>query len=100
MAIRVARGYRTISHESALTLAGTVQIDFLAEGDAFVYERLQNLRRENGAVSLKKYEDLRRQARLAARAKWKAELVDRGGRTASSRGGLAQPRRMAGPRLR
>ncbi|KOC70156.1 hypothetical protein WH47_08633 [Habropoda laboriosa] len=49
MAIRVVRGYRTISREAALTLAGLVPFEYLVEGNAQVYGRVRELRR-GGAV--------------------------------------------------
>ncbi|XP_053976457.1 uncharacterized protein LOC128875122 [Hylaeus volcanicus] len=64
MAIRVARGYRTISHEAAAVLAGVVPFDLQAETDADIYRPLQILRRSGAAPPDGAVEEWRRRARL------------------------------------
>ncbi|KMQ89134.1 reverse transcriptase [Lasius niger] len=63
MIIRVARGYRTISHEAANILAGTPPMDFLAGMHITVYDRRKALRRDGVSLSGRTVEVQRRQAR-------------------------------------
>ena len=66
VAIRVARGYRTISYEAAGILVGELPIELLAEAHAWLYRRRQAIRREGGAPGPRRMEALRLQARLLA----------------------------------
>ena len=51
LAIRVVRGYRTISHDTALALAGMVPFGILAAADIEAYKQIQALRRSVGSVT-------------------------------------------------
>ena len=51
LAIRVVRGYRTISHDTALALAGMVPFGILGPADAEAYKQIQALQRSVGSVT-------------------------------------------------
>ena len=78
VAIRIARGYRTISYEAAGILAGELPIELLAEAHAWVYEQRHNIRREEGAFpEPRRVEALRLQARRRALLEWRNRLAAR-----------------------
>lgn len=64
MAIRVARGYRTISYAVAMVLAGLIPMDLLAAAHTAAYDRRCEIRRRlKVALPGRAVELLRRQAR-------------------------------------
>lgn len=71
IAIRVARGYRTISFDAATVLARQPPFDILAEMDAKVYH---TLRQRNGAVADQELATLRERAHKEAIMKWYGRL--------------------------
>lgn len=50
MAIWIVRGYRTISYEATLTLAGRVLFHMLAEIDSEVHHQMRELQRSGTEV--------------------------------------------------
>ena len=74
MVIRLSRGYRTISTEVAITLAGLIPFDLLAVGRAEAYwgSRDGDDERSQGSPA---EELLRAQAQARAKEKWKQELL-------------------------
>ena len=76
LAIRLSRGYRTISTEVALTLAGLIPFDLLAEEMAEVYwgSRLSDNGQSPGSPA-ENPELLRARALSRARERWKQELL-------------------------
>ncbi|KMQ93242.1 reverse transcriptase, partial [Lasius niger] len=76
MAIRVAREYRTISHEAANVLAGTPPMDLLAEMHMTIYDRRKALRRDGVTLSKWAVERQRRQARQSIVREWRGRLDD------------------------
>ena len=78
VAIRIARGYRTISYETAGILAGELPIELLAEAHAWVYKRRHDIRREEGALpEPRRVEALKLQARRRALLEWRDRLAAR-----------------------
>ncbi|XP_068618945.1 uncharacterized protein [Battus philenor] len=75
MAIRIVRGYRTISFEAATVLARFPPLDILAE-DARVYDQVRTLRRDGGGEPDRVLEAVRRQERHGALASWRAKLSE------------------------
>ncbi|KOC66782.1 hypothetical protein WH47_01225 [Habropoda laboriosa] len=82
MAIRIARGYRTISYEAVMTLASLTLFELLAERDTQVYGRLRELRRGGAIPSASEVEVMRRQSQQGVLAKWKEHLEGKGGQRA------------------
>ncbi|XP_023289848.1 uncharacterized protein LOC111674313 [Orussus abietinus] len=83
LAIRVVRGYRTISHEAASALAGVLPFDLQAETDATVYRCVRELRREGrGPLGLAVEAAVNLQARRLARDKWRDRLAGSAGHRA------------------
>ncbi|XP_053990545.1 uncharacterized protein LOC128882803 [Hylaeus volcanicus] len=78
MAIRIARGYHTISHEAAAVLARVVPFDFQAEAQSDVYRRLEDLRRNGDDSPGEAVEVLRRRSERAARENWRRQLLESG----------------------
>lgn len=74
MAIRVTRGYRTISGEAAGLLAGIPPLDLLAEERATVYSRRLVLRRRGRELTVGTITALKRQVRRSTREKWRQRL--------------------------
>ncbi|XP_076764967.1 uncharacterized protein LOC143431873 [Xylocopa sonorina] len=68
IAIRVIRGYKTISYDAAIALAGMAPIELLAEEDSYVYDNLRGVRRGPNT------RDLRADARKITMTKWKTVL--------------------------
>ncbi|XP_046976333.1 uncharacterized protein LOC124542425 [Vanessa cardui] len=85
VAIRLVRGYRTISFEAATLLACFPPLDILAERDARVYNQTRALRQSGGSASYPAsvLEALRRQEQRRAHTTWYARL--RGDRYAHKR---------------
>ncbi|XP_017890633.1 uncharacterized protein LOC108631306 [Ceratina calcarata] len=69
LAIRVVRGYRTISFEAATLLSRLPPFELLAEADAEAYFSVRRAR-QGGGVSAGVTVEARRQARLRALDKW------------------------------
>lgn len=67
LAIRVARAYRTISHEAALVLSGILPWDLVAGGHALMYRRRVNLCHCGVVLTGQVIEVLRRQIRETVR---------------------------------
>lgn len=74
IAIRVARGYRTISYEAAALLARFPPLDILAEMDAQVYNAL----RAEGSVSEDEIKAFREDAHRQAIIRWRERLGEPG----------------------
>ncbi|XP_046976655.1 uncharacterized protein LOC124542814 [Vanessa cardui] len=85
VAIRMVRGYRTISFEAATLLACFPPLDILAERDSRVYDQTRALRQSGGSASYPAsvLEALRRQEQRRAHTTWYARL--RGDRYAHKR---------------
>ncbi|CAK1598874.1 unnamed protein product [Parnassius mnemosyne] len=77
MAIRIVRGYRTISFEAATILARFPPLDILAEMDARVYDRIRALRQSGGSEPEEALESVKRQERQNALATWRTRLEER-----------------------
>lgn len=74
MAIRIARGYRTISFEAATLLARFPPLDILADMDARVYNRIRVIRQSGNSVPGIAVVRLRRQERRHALEQWRERL--------------------------
>ncbi|XP_076393337.1 uncharacterized protein LOC143265395 [Megachile rotundata] len=75
MAIRVIRGYRTITYAAAMALAGLIPFEMLAAVDALVYTPFRAVRQLNGAPpEPRAVEAFKRQARQLAENRWRREL--------------------------
>ena len=74
MAIRIIRGYRTISYDAALTLAGTIPYDMVANADAETYYLARHLRMSGHETSKALIKQLRDLALKRASHSRKAEL--------------------------
>lgn len=70
LAIRVIRGYRTVSEEAAITLAGMTPWDHLAKAYARAYREI----REKGDLEKLEEERIKQRALLQARNEWRSEL--------------------------
>jgi len=75
LAIRITRGYRTISCEAALAVSGSIPWDLLAEMYASVYEWHTTLRQWGVVPTPRAVEVVRHQARQLAISKWKERLA-------------------------
>lgn len=81
LAIRMIRGYRTISFRAALTLAGMTPLDLLAKAEADVYQLVEALRNEGRTLPDSEIRELRVQAQGQARRSWKTALHASGAAT-------------------
>ena len=72
MAIRVARGYRTVFYEAATVLERFPPMDILAEMDARIHERF----RRNGETAPLVANEVRRQERRRTLGNWLARLQE------------------------
>lgn len=78
MALRVVRGYRTVSHEAATVLAGMPPLDLLARSHAMMYRHRVDRRAGVGAVPGEQepaWGDLERQARQFVVLAWQERLA-------------------------
>lgn len=73
VAIRIARGYRTISHEAAMLLARCPPLDILASTNATIYH---SLRSANQSDALSSMESLRKRMHTEALTLWRVRLED------------------------
>ncbi|XP_071574715.1 uncharacterized protein [Temnothorax nylanderi] len=78
VATRIARGYRTISHAAASTLAGLPPMELLAEKYAYVFWRTRELQRMGVPMTGGVRAAVRREAATTLLAKWRAYLEDPG----------------------
>lgn len=76
MAVRVVRGYRTISYEAACVLAGTPPWDLEAEVLADVYRRGAEVRAEGARPCTEETRHWRHNSHLALLQKWKERLEE------------------------
>ena len=74
IAVRLIRGYRTVSHEAAGLLARLPPLELLAEAHARVYHDRAALRRERGNLDPAAVELARLRAREAVWESWEARL--------------------------
>lgn len=73
VAIRIARGYRTISYEAAMLLARCPPLDILASTSAAIYHRLRNARPSDEMSSMQR---LRKIMQHQAWTSWRVRLED------------------------
>lgn len=76
IAIRVARGYRTISHEAATVLGRFPPLDILADRDARIYQKIRALRQRTENINVETTEEIRRNANRHALRSWQDRLQD------------------------
>lgn len=76
IAIRVARGYRTISYEAATILARFPPLDILATMDTEVYGKIRDVRRREGSVPDRAIEMLRKRAKERVMDQWLERLQE------------------------
>ncbi|KAJ8731739.1 hypothetical protein PYW08_014469 [Mythimna loreyi] len=74
MAIRIARGYRTVSFEAATLLARFPPLDILADMDAKVYNHIRDIRQSGNSVPGAVIVRVRRQERRHALERWRERL--------------------------
>ncbi|XP_037296413.1 uncharacterized protein LOC119189843 [Manduca sexta] len=77
MAIRIIRGYRTISFEAATILARFPPMDILADMDAKVYDRMRIVRQTSGGQPITAFAvAIRREEKQNALAAWHSRLCE------------------------
>ncbi|XP_071576454.1 uncharacterized protein [Temnothorax nylanderi] len=76
VAIRAARGYRTISHATASTLAGIPPIELLADKFAYVFWRTREVQAGGVIITARVRAAIRQEAATALLAKWREYLED------------------------
>ena len=74
VAIRIARGYRTVSFEAATLLARSPPLDILADMDAEVYHQIRAIRQSGETAPATAFERLKRRARRKALELWRERL--------------------------
>ena len=77
LATKVVWGYRTISHDIALALAGMVPFGILAAADAKEYKQIQALRGSVGSLTRVEKTQIRKKEQQNARNRWKQILFNK-----------------------
>ncbi|XP_011858083.1 PREDICTED: uncharacterized protein LOC105555668 [Vollenhovia emeryi] len=76
MAIRVTRGYRTVSHAAATLLAGMPPIDLIARAYTDAYKRIAELKAQGVPITGRARRLINLEARREARGEWEVRLAD------------------------
>ena len=78
MAIRIIRGYRTISYDAAITIAGLIPYDMIANTDRATFLYVRNLRASGYEIPRTEANKLRRQALAGALEQRRTQIAASG----------------------
>jgi len=76
VAIRAARGYRTVSHAAATVLTGMLPLDFAARMYSNMYRRVRGIRENGAEITGRVRRIIKDQARRSMILEWQRSLED------------------------